>query len=137
VSDTGSSPERIDEAYRLAADLGAVAFVGPPGRGALPAYPPRPVRENAEAVQSLGEVRNFLEIRDSQPFGSRLDYLAALQQTNYDLLIVDAFHEGAGLTPAEVQGLHFKRTGARRLVAAIVNVGSAEMSRFYWQRDWP
>ncbi len=102
---------------------------------AVPKAKPQP--ENPRNVQVLGDARNMLVMLDSANYASREEWLAALQSTNYDVLITDAFYKGKqNLTKAEVHGLKFKQMGARRLVLARMDVGFAEDQRYYWKREW-
>ncbi len=101
----------------------------------VPNYRPSP--ENPRNVQVLGEARNMLVMLDNTVYPSREEWLAALQRTNYDVLVTDAFYKGnQNLTKDEIHGLKFKEMGARRLVLARLNVGYAEDERFYWKREW-
>lgn len=91
----------------------------------------RPSPENPRNVEVLANARNMLVMVDSAQFPSRDEWLAALQRTNYDVLVTDAFFKGnQSLTKEEVHSLKFKEIGARRLVLARVNVGYAEDERF-------
>ena len=56
--------------------------------------------------------------------------------TNYDLLIVDVLHGRNPLSRKAVETLKFKKIGARRLVFATVNIGTAASYRFYWKANW-
>jgi cysteinyl-tRNA synthetase len=103
--------------------------------GVVPKSKPSP--ENPRNVEVLGDARNMLVMLDSAAYPSREEWLAALQKTNYDVLITDAFYKGnQALTKAEVHGLKFKEIGARRLVLARMNIGYAEDERYYWKREW-
>jgi endo-alpha-1,4-polygalactosaminidase (GH114 family) len=97
----------------------------------------RPTPENSGNVEVLGAAKNMLVMLDNSAYASREEWLAALQATNYDVLITDAFFKGKqNLTKNEVHALKFKEMGARRLVLARMNVGFAEDERFYWKREW-
>ncbi len=97
----------------------------------------RPSPENSENVENLRAARNMLVSLRSRSFGSRREWLGALQDTNYDVLMVDAFYNGnEPLTKDDVHQLKFKQMGARRLVLALMNIGYADDERYYWQRDW-
>jgi len=97
----------------------------------------RPSPENSGNVEHVRAARNMLVSQQSRAFGSKREWLAALQSTNYDVLLVDAFYNGnEPLSKEEVHSLKFKQIGARRQVYAIVNAGYAEDQRCCWQRDW-
>jgi len=123
---------------QAAVDAGVIAHVDTDDEDIFATIPlRRPVPENAGNVQALSEARNFLMFTDTRRTASKEDYLYTLQRTNYDVLVVDAFYNNnQPLTAAEIHSLKFKDLGARRLVLARMDVGYAEDTRFYWQRDW-
>ena len=93
--------------------------------------------ENPQNIDSLNNVRNMLLITDSKRYGSRGEWVFALSETNYDMLIIDPFHKGReALTKEDITMLKFKKLGARRKVIARVSLTEAEDFRFYWQRGW-
>lgn len=71
-----------------------------------------------------------------EKFPDKESYLKALQQNNYDLLIIDSEYDGKVLEPADVAGLQQKADGSRRLVIAYLSIGEAEIYRSYWQASW-
>jgi endo-alpha-1,4-polygalactosaminidase (GH114 family) len=101
----------------------------------VPAHKPSP--ENAGNVEALAQARNMLVMLDNRTYGSKEEWLGALQATNYDVLVTDAFYKGnQPLSKDDIHTLKFKQMGARRLVLARINLGYAEDERYYWQRDW-
>lgn len=96
-----------------------------------------PPSENAQHVTDLVQARNFLPMLHSASFGSKDDWVRALADTNYDLLLIDPFWRGtAPLTAADVQTLKLKRLGSQRLVFAELSLGRALDTRFYWKKEW-
>lgn len=104
------------------------------GLDGLPPYPPS--HFNTDDVKSLDQAKNYLIILNPDKFPSIEDYLASLQNTDYDMLIIDLYAGSRLLTRAEVEKLQHKQNGARRLVIAYMSVGEAETYRQYWQPDW-
>ena len=103
----------------------------------LPRFPSRPINENPKNVTGLKSVRNFAILTDSAGYDSQEDFVLAMSGTNFDAIVVDVFHRGrTPLSKRSVQGLKFKKLGAKRLVLAYVNVGEAESYRYYWKPDW-
>ena len=97
----------------------------------------RPINENPKNITGLKTVQNFLYLTDTSKFDRQQDFVIAVSNTNYDILIMDVFHKGR--TPfgkTAIQGLKFKKLGARRLVYAYMNIGEAENYRYYWQDSW-
>lgn len=92
--------------------------------------------ENLQPVNDLKAVKNFLILLNPEKFPDKESYLKALQQNNYDLLIIDSEYDGKVLEPADVAGLQQKADGSRRLVIAYLSIGEAEIYRSYWQASW-
>jgi len=124
------------EALARAAKNGILSVVAPdPQLLAIPSG--RPAQENPGHVSGLKQAQNFLPILTPGPFKDPAAWLAALADTNYDLLILDPFWPGRGsLTVAEAKQLTYKQLGTRRLVIALLPVGRAASDRFYWQDGW-
>lgn len=137
VTDYCSSPAFVDDSYAQSAPRGFVSFAA--HRRELDAIPPRPakpVNENADNIATLAQARNFLYLINPGAFASRADFLAAVDATNYDVLLLDAFYDDTLLTADEVAALKTKANGATRLVIAYMSIGEAEDYRFYWQAGW-
>ena len=92
--------------------------------------------ENQSAVNTLAAAKNFLVLLNPELFADKSSYLAALSQSNYDLLIIDPMYNGELLSAVELRQLQHKPGGARRLVVAYMSVGEAEDYRPYWQCQW-
>jgi cysteinyl-tRNA synthetase len=100
----------------------------------LPPYPSTNI--NTADVTRLQDVKNYLILLNPGKFSSREEYLAQLQATNYDMLIIDLYAGDTLLTAGEVEKLKHKAQGGRRLVLAYMSVGEAETYRHYWQSEW-
>jgi cysteinyl-tRNA synthetase len=89
-------------------------------------------------VPILSAAHNFLYLLDPSPFADTTTYLAALDATTYDVLIIDAFDgNGDPLTAEQVAALKTKPgTDARRLVIAYMSISEAERYRYYWDAGW-
>ena len=139
VMDYGRKAKTINDSHRRNAAKGYVPFVAharAPELNSLPRHPRRPFHENGASVLSLKSVRNFLYLRNSVPFGRQDEFAMALRGTNFDMVVVDVFHGRTPLTKQAVEGLKYKRTGARRLVLAYMDIGSAARYRHYWKPKW-
>jgi len=95
----------------------------------LPTYPRRPFDENPSNVLSLKSARNFAYLRDSSAYGREDEFALEMHKNNFDMLVVDVFHGRQPLTKRAVETLKHKRLGARRLVLAYIDVGTAESHR--------
>ena len=127
----------MDDAYAKNAAAGFVPFVADRrGLNRVPTYPAKPVNENAADVKALKDVKNFLYVIDGGKFKSRAKYLAAMAETNYDLLVIDPLTENEVVTADQLKPLKAKANGGRRLVLCYVSIGQAEDYRFYWKKGW-
>ncbi|MEK9722521.1 MAG: hypothetical protein VW405_03410 [Rhodospirillaceae bacterium] len=102
----------------------------------LPAYPPRPFDENPNSIASLGQVRNFAVVINSLPYGREDAFALALHGTNHDMVVVDVFHGRKALSRQAVETLKYKKIGAKRLVLARMDVGTAASYSYYWKNGW-
>ena len=87
-------------------------------------------------VNSLADVNNFIAVFNPQKHEVKGMYLSALQRSNYDLLIIDAFYHGELLTVEDITKLKVKPNGKRRLVYSYLSVGEAEDYRYYWKKEY-
>ncbi|MAF49740.1 MAG: hypothetical protein QGH73_08855 [Rhodospirillales bacterium] len=140
VADFAATPNMISESINLNRAKGYVPFTVANSEyrfDTIPKFPKRPYRENAKNVTGLKLAQNYLFLTDSSGYDSREEFVLALNGTNFDAVVVDVFHRGR--TPFQrrhVQGMKFKKLGARRLVLAYMNVGQADSSRYYWKPGW-
>lgn len=137
--DYARKPAVIDKDYRDLAAKGYVPFVASrrgPQITSLPAFPHRPFNENARNVLSLNDVRNFVYIGQSAPFGRQDEFALKMEGTNYDAVIVDVLHGRQPLSRQAIETLKYKKLGSKRLVLARMNVGTAASYRYYWKGDW-
>ena len=137
--DYGKSRDFIDRTHRKAQKNGFVSLVSQKRLSeisSLPRYPKRPFDENSKNILSLGEVKNFVAITNSIPFGRQDSFALKLHSTNYDMVIVDVFHGRQPLTRRAVETLKYKKVGAKRLVIARMNIGLAASYKYYWEDRW-
>ena len=140
VMDYGVTPRTIADSQRLNAARVFLSIVAP-ARGfelnRLPAYIKRPTGENPNSIVTLAAARNFVYLRDSSTFGRQDQFALKIHGTNFDVVVVDVFHRaGEPLTRQAVATLKYKKIGARRLVLAYVNIGTAASYRYYWKPRW-
>lgn len=139
VMDYTTDRREISQSFRKSAARGYVSFAAP-ARGAylnrLPSYARYPFNENGRSVLSLRNVKNFITIRNSSPFGLPEEFAYEIRNTNFDLVIVDVFHGTVPLPKKIVRSLKFKKLGAQRLVFAYVNIARAARYRYYWKEEW-
>jgi cysteinyl-tRNA synthetase len=87
-------------------------------------------------VIELSDAKNFLYlINPESTFTSREDLIMGLIQTDYDVLIIDAFYGERVLDSVAVGALR-RQAGRTRLVLAYMSIGEAEDYRYYWDASW-
>ena len=139
VTDYCSKPAYMDDSYEKNAALGYISFAANDRDRELnniPEYPEQPFNMNSDDITSLAEARNFLYLINPDLNLDKQDFLSSIADTNYDLIIVDAFYDERALSERDVAALKVKDNGAKRLVIAYMSIGEAEDYRYYWQNDW-
>ncbi|WP_428236126.1 endo alpha-1,4 polygalactosaminidase [Gracilimonas sp.] len=137
VTDYCSTSFKVNNSYNQNSALGYLSFAAPdrdlteiPGR-------PNPLPGvNDEEISGLSEAHNFLYLLNKSEFDSRLDFIEAVQNTNYDIIVMDAFYGSRMFTPDEVEQLRQKKNGGERMVVSYMSIGEAEDYRYYWQDGW-
>ncbi|MNU88920.1 hypothetical protein D3C71_787480 [compost metagenome] len=92
--------------------------------------------ENTDNIQMLAQAQNYLYLISTDNYSDKAGFLSAIQQTNFDVVIIDAFFGDELLTSTDVASLKTKQNGAQRLVISYMNIGSAEKYRYYWKKGW-
>ena len=137
--DYGNGKEFVDIAHTEARKRDFVSMVSSRRLmdiSSLPIYPKRPFGENPNSILSLGQVRNFIAVTNSIPFGREDNFALTLHGTNHDMVIVDVFHGRQPLSRRAVETLKYKKIGAKRLVVAQIDIGSAASYMYYWKDGW-
>ncbi|WKT62095.1 hypothetical protein Q2E61_07835 [Microbulbifer thermotolerans] len=137
VTDFALSEVNIDDAYELAEGAGYNAFVTDSRTlDDIPIYPPEPNEENRNDIEQLLEARNFLSLTNTRLYSTPQELVDAINDTNYDLIIIDFFFNGAAYTEDQIESLKVKSDGGSRLLLTTMNIGQAESDRFYWESHW-
>lgn len=92
--------------------------------------------ENDHTITKLADVKNFLYLINADDFDTKKEFIEAIGQTNYDMVLIDLYYYSFPFTKAELELLKKKKNGGTRLVICYMNVGAAENWRGYWQPDW-
>jgi len=132
-----SKAAAVDKLYADSAKKGFVPFVAEGSALAnIPKFPGNAYHANPLSIAAAAEVRNYLYISNSKAFGATHDYVQALRNTNYDIVVIDVFHGRKPLTKQDVASLKYKKLGAKRLVLAEIDISAAATFRYYWQAGW-
>ncbi len=135
---TAKARERADNAQTRAEAKGYANFSAPSrDLDVVPEYPDPLGGTPGQDIENLGDVRNFLYlINPGSQHSSKEQFLSAVQNTNYDLVLIDPYYEDETLRPEDISALKTKAGGGRRLVIAYMSIGEAEDYRPYWQEEW-
>lgn len=91
---------------------------------------------NSENIDTLNKVKNFLYLLNPEKFRNKREYLNALKNSQYDLLIIEPSVNGSFFTKEELDEIKYKKNGSRRLVITYFSIGEAEDYRYYWKDSW-
>jgi cysteinyl-tRNA synthetase len=133
-----STPSKMVDAINKCAAKGYISYSAV--HRVLDVVPPataQPFGVNATAVQKISQMKNFFYLLSFQQFTQRQDALAAMNATDHDGIVMDAFfNDATPWTAAEVSQLKQKAHGGTRLVFAYMSIGEAENYRSYWKKGW-
>jgi cysteinyl-tRNA synthetase len=131
------SQSKMDNSYLLNEQNGFISFAADERElDNIPAYPLIPHNENSDNVTKITQAKNFLYLINSENFATKQDFIDAVSSTNYDMLIIDLFHNETAYSSTEIARLKTKQNGGDRLVICYLSIGEAEDYRYYWQASW-
>lgn len=138
VIDYCSTQAFVEASYSQNAAKGYISFAAHQRElDAVPSYPAAPYNVNQAHINSLADAKNFLYLINPSAFSTKSAMLTAIQNTNYDLVIIDLFfNDGTMLTSADITSLKIKKDGGARLVIAYMSIGESEDYRYYWKPQW-
>jgi len=139
VMDYTTDPEKVDQSWAKNSEQGFVSLAAHQPHSqmdSLPPYPTRPFGENPQNIISLDNVKNFSYIGNSAAFGRQDEFAMKMHDTNHDMIFVSVFHGRSPLSRRTIETLKYKKLGSRRLVMAVIDIGSAASYKYYWQDDW-
>lgn len=137
VTDYCFSQGKIDESYTKNHTKDYISFAAPERElNVIPDYPQEPYNVNANDINSLADAKNFLYLLNTENFTTKQNFISALSETNYDVLIIDFFCDEEEYTTSEIEALKTKRNGGKRLVISYISIGEAEDYRYYWKNEW-
>lgn len=137
TSDYCSSHSKMDKSYQLNEQNEFISFAADERElNNIPNYPLAPFNENSNDIEHISQAKNFLYLINSENFTTKNDFLNAVSVTNYDVLIMDLYHNETAYTSLEIEQLKTKQNGGKRLVICYMSIGEAEEYRYYWQQSW-
>jgi cysteinyl-tRNA synthetase len=135
--DRCSQPGYIWDASKWAESMGFLYYASnTDDMDTIPDYPADPHGANRGNVSSLSQARNLVVLAATNGHDSRAEYLESLRQTNFDVLVIDAFYNKTPLTTQEVNSLRVKKDGGTRLVVAVVGLGQVDERQAVWKEQY-
>lgn len=136
VSDYVSDNANIAQSRQYNTDAGFRAFPRSSTNYDYLEIPATVQNENSFNIVRPSDAKNYLYLISTGGYADKQSFLSAIRQTNYDMIIIDAFYGDDWLTADEITSLKTKANGSQRIVIAYMNVGAAEKYRYYWQDKW-
>ena len=137
VVEFASGPETVNEVYRTNKERGLLSFVtGDKNMESIPTHPSEPYANNSASTTDISNAKNFLYIENSKGFDTFGEYVGQIRDTNFDVVVMDIFHNKAVITREQVAALKYKKIGAKRLVLAHMEIAKAHPEMYYWHPDW-
>ena len=124
--------KKAESAKKNSKELGTVCYTAPSVE--LDKIPVR--KGNTKDRKSINKITNFLIVLNPDKYKDKKSYLSALKNTDYDMIIIDAYFNDKLLTKKDVDSLRKKKNGKKRLVCSYISVGEAEDYRYYFKSSW-
>ena len=102
----------------------------------IPAYKSSQRNANSLDITNIIQAENFLCLINPENFGSKQEFTSAVANTNYDVILMDAFFDKQIWTAHEIAALKTKTNGGKRLVISYMSIGEGEDYRYYWQSSY-
>ena len=95
------------------------------------------LNDSAQNIYEISDAQNILILTDDSKYTNKDEFVKELLNTNYDIIIIKPlFHNHERFSPNDIQKLHFKKNGSKRLLIAEMNISEASPYEYYWQKDW-
>jgi len=128
---------KMDDSYSQNQENGFVSFAADQRElNNIPDYPAEPYNMNNNNITEISQAQNFLYLINGENYATKQDFINAVATTNYDVVIMDLFHNDDAYTLPEIEQLGTKLNGGSRLVVCYMSIGEAEDYRYYWQSGW-
>lgn len=95
------------------------------------------INDSSKNVYDIEDAQNILIITDDSRYANKDLFIADLLKTNYDIIIMKPlFANSERFSAQDLQKLHFKKNGSKRLLIAEFNVSEAHPHDYFWFKDW-
>ncbi len=139
VMDYVKDAKQASQAYRLNIQKGYIPYAANAYGEELNNIPPfskTPIGENPKSILSLREMKNFIYLGETSGFGRQDEFAFKMHDNNFDMLVVDVFHGDSPLSRQAIETMKYKKIGAKRLVLAHMDIGSAAAYNYFWESGW-
>ena len=137
VTDYVKTQIKVDNSYKENNDNQFISFAANQRNlNNIPTYPLSPYNENTYDILDISSAKNFLYLINSENYNTKKEFLEAISKTNYDIIIMDLYHNENIYTKQEINLLKIKANGKSRLVIGYMSIGEAESYRYYWKENW-
>ncbi|MDQ3142968.1 MAG: endo alpha-1,4 polygalactosaminidase [Bacteroidota bacterium] len=136
VIDYCSTISKMNNSYALNNNNGFISFAADQRELTnIPNIPSPIYAENKDTIVQLSQAKNFLYLINPTNY-TKSQFINAVRNTNYDVLIMDLFLNEVEFTAQELDSLKLKQNGGIRLIMCYMSIGEAENYRYYWQNSW-
>lgn len=132
----GDDEDKAHEAVKKNNTAGIVSFPARSKDLTSLDYSGTEIMNSGRDITALKDVKSFIILLNPEEFADKEAYLAALKNSDADLLIIDLYYGEEPLSPSEINRLKMRTNGSRRLIFSYMSVGEAESYRYYWQKNW-
>lgn len=95
------------------------------------------INDSSKNIYNIADAQNILILTDDSRYENKNQMVADLVKTNYDIIIIKPlFADKERFSAEDIQALHFKHNGSKRLLLAELNVAEASPRDYFWQKDW-
>jgi cysteinyl-tRNA synthetase len=137
ATDYCSTHSNMDDSYQQNELRGFISFAANERNlDIIPDYPVLPYHVNADNITTISNAKNVLYLINSEKFETKQDFINAVSGTDYDMVIMDLYHNESVYSQTEINRLKTKHNGGRRMVVCYMSIGEAENYRYYWNPEW-
>jgi cysteinyl-tRNA synthetase len=110
VTDYCNGKKAIDASFLNNNADGYISLATKVSLNRVPKYPVAPYNVNSDDITAMSEAKNFLYLINPEKFKTKEDLIAAINATDYDMLVIDLFfNDGTALTTDDLAQLKIKR----------------------------
>lgn len=135
VTDYCSTPSKMTDSYAKNQTAGYTSYAAP-DRNLTVIPNGQPHNVNSDNITSLSQAKNFIFFINPVNYSNKSAFIAAVNASNYDVIIMDLFLEDQQFTTQEIAQMKHKANGGSRLIVCYMSIGEAEDYRYYWNTSW-